>query len=97
MRNLSFDTPNEAKEWVEKANQNEAYKGYKSHYILVGKKTVYCVLTHETKSEVVVSKKTNNPFGGLGKTFESIDEAMETYKSKEMKVALLKIKAGIAL
>lgn len=34
---------------------------------------------------VSVKKQTNNPFGTLGKEFKSIHDAIDHYKSKEMK------------
>ena len=44
---------------------------------------------------VSVLKKTNNPYGGLGKQFANFDEATRAYKSPEMKTALLKVELGI--
>lgn len=45
---------------------------------------------------VMVTKKTNNPFGGVfGKTFSSFDKAASHYKSPEMKTFILQVEMNL--
>lgn len=47
--------------------------------------------------EIMVTKKTNNPFGGrMGKIYRSFDEATQAYKSGDMKLFILEVETGLA-
>lgn len=74
-----------------------------SLYILVGDKTIYSLSKTTTKyvdgrnkESVIVRKMTNNPFGVLGKEFDTFNEAMSAYKTPEIKLGLLKLEMGLS-
>ena len=72
--------------------KSEAYgTNYVSQQMVVSG-NIWSVLQTSGKSNYVsIRKLTNNPHMTLGRTFANWDEAVQHYKSTEMKVALLMV------
>jgi hypothetical protein len=62
--------------------------------VVRGKK--YSFMTVEGKFNYVNITCIDSPFRSVGRQFDNWTEAAKAYKSKEMKLAILKVETGIA-
>jgi hypothetical protein len=72
-------------------NELEKETNYKSLKIQIGK-TVWSVTQAKGRSNYYsILKITSNPWGGAGRMFESLDSAIQSYKSIQFKSALMQL------
>ena len=68
-------------------------KGYNIYTIPTNNRgnifNVSLMVRPDNTEEVIIRKVTNNPYGTVGKSFKSFDDAMSNYKAAEFKASIL--------
>lgn len=74
------------------SDRNDTYTSYKISIKGFGMETwVVTICDVSTGSYIMVRKSSNNPFGGPGKQYENLNEAILHYNNESMKSALREI------